>query len=158
MERTDYNGLNASQKRLLEAAEQAMETAYNPYSHFFVGAAFLADDDTIISASNMENAAYGSTICAERIALGKANSMGYRMLKKLAVIGRGEGFDAAEPVTPCGSCRQMIYEASEISGTDIEIIMSSTRKDRITISTIGELLPLPFGPKALGIDVEKYRH
>ena len=134
-----------------------METAYNPYSKFYVGSAVLAQNGRIFLGSNVENAAYGSTICAERSALLKANSEEVRVFSKIAIIGRGETFEAKEVVAPCGSCRQMIYEAAQISKKDLDVIMANTKKDKIVIATINELLPLGFGPKELGIDIEKYR-
>ena len=149
--------LAGMQKELLEEAEKVMETAYNPYSNFYVGAAILAQDGTIITGSNVENAAYGSTICAERAALLKANSMGKRMYESIAIIARGENFNTTEVTAPCGSCRQMIYEASQISGKNIELILSTTKKDKIVVTSIEELLPLAFGPVDLGIDIKKYQ-
>lgn len=142
---------------LLDEAEKAKDTAYNPYSHFFVGAALLSRGGQIITGSNVENAAYGSTICAERAAILRANAMGIKMFDKIAVIARGENFDTNEVTAPCGSCRQVLYESAQISEKNLEIIMATTRKDKIVIATIEELLPLAFGPKDLGIDVRKYQ-
>ena len=122
-----------------------------------MGAALLLDDGEIITGANVENVAYGSTICAERMAIGRANATGKRIYDAIAVIARGEDFDTAVVTGPCGSCRQMIFESSCVSGKDIEVIMSNTRKDKIIISTIRELLPLAFGPKGLGVDIESYR-
>lgn len=152
-----YQDLDERQRRLLDAAEDTMKTAYNPYSHFYVGAALLTRDDKIITGSNVENAAYGSTICAERSALVRANAMGEKVYRSLAVISRGGDFKTESPSAPCGNCRQMIYEASQVSGEDIEIIISNTDKTQIIIATISELLPLAFGPKDVGVKVEDYR-
>jgi len=149
--------LSAPQRMLLDAAAQVMETAYNPYSNFYVGAALLAQDGQVIAASNVENSAYGSTICAERMTLGKANSEGKRMYDSVAIIARGRDFDTNTVTGPCGACRQMLYEASQVSGKDLEIILSTTKKDKIVITSIRELLPLAFGPLDLGIDVTKYQ-
>ncbi len=152
-----YRELNLTQKKLLEKASEVMETAYNPYSHFYVGAALLSKKGKIITGSNVENAAYGSTICAERAAILRANAMGIRTFDKLAIIARGENFDTKEVTGPCGSCRQMLYESAQISEKNLEVIMSTTKRDKIIIATIEELLPLAFGPKDLGIDVKKYQ-
>jgi cytidine deaminase len=67
-------------------------------------------------------------------------------------------FDTKEVTAPCGPCRQMLYELAQVSGVDksFEVVMSTTKKDKITIATIGELLPLAFGPKDLGVDVSAY--
>ena len=157
MKTTTYEKLTETQKKLLDKAEKVMANSYNPYSNFSVGAALLTQDDKIVTGTNVENAAYGSTICAERAALLRANAMGYRMFKAMAIIGKKIDFDTKEVSGSCGSCRQMLYEASQVSGQDLELIMSTTNKDKIIISSINELLPLPFGPKDLGIDIKKYR-
>lgn len=157
MKNVNYERLTETQKKLLIEAEKAMKMAYNPYSHFSVGAALLTLDDTIITGSNVENAAYGSTICAERAALLRANAIGLRRYKSIAVIAKGDSFDSEEVCAPCGACRQMIYEAAQVSETDLEVIMANTKKSKIIISTITELLPLAFGPKDLGVDVQKFQ-
>ena len=135
MDTINYVHLSEHQKELLDKSEQVMETAYNPYSHFFVGAALRTTDDNIITGSNVENAAYGLTICAERSAILRANAMGYRMFKGLAIIARGEVFDTEEVSASCGSCRQMLYESRQISEQDLEIVLSTTKKDKIVITS-----------------------
>jgi len=157
MKAMKYDSLTEIQQKLLQEAKKVMETAYNPYSHFYVGSALLSRDNQIITGSNVENAAYGSSICAERSALVRANATGLRVFEKVAVIGRGDGFDTSEVTAPCGSCRQMLYEAAQVSELDLEIIMSTTKMDKIVVATIEELLPLAFGPKDLGIDLKRYR-
>ncbi len=157
MEATKYYSLTEIQQKLLQEAREALETAYNPYSHFYVGSALLSQDGQIITGSNVENAAYGSTICAERAALVRANAVGLRVFEKVAIIGRGEGFDTTEVTGPCGSCRQMLYEAAQVSERDLELIMATTKMDKIVVATIEELLPLAFGPRDLGIDIKKYQ-
>jgi len=157
MNTVDYKSLSDIEKELLCEAEKVMENAYTPCSGFFVGAALLTKDNKIITGANVENAAYGSTICAERAAILRANAEGYRMYKAIAIIARGKDFDTKEVTSPCGSCRQMLYESSQVSENDLEVIMSTTKKDKIIISTIKELLPLGFGPKDLGIDVKKWQ-
>ena len=154
---TTYEKLDKFQQSLLDAAVDAMKTAYNPYSRFFVGAALLSPDGRIIGGSNVENAAYGSTICAERTALGRANAMGIRIFEKVAVICRGETFDTESVTAPCGSCRQMLFESAQISDRALEVIMATTRKDKVVIATIEELLPLGFGPRDLGVDIKRYQ-
>jgi cytidine deaminase len=148
-----YNDLNKIQKKLLDAADKVSKNSHSPYSHFQVGAALLCDDGEIITGTNFENAAYGSTICAERAAILRANSQGKRNFSRIAIIGRGKDFDTIDPVSPCGSCRQVIMEISQISNKNIEVIMSNSKKDKIIISSIQELLPLGFGPQNLGIKI-----
>jgi len=157
MKTTTYKDLSELQRKLLDAAATAMETAYNPYSHLYVGAALLTHDDQIITGSNVENASYGDCICAERAALLRANAMENRQYKSIAIIARWENTETKKITAPCGSCRQMLYEASQVSKNDLEVIISTTNKGKIVISSISELLPLAFGPKDLGIDVQKYQ-
>ena len=157
MQEIKYEELDPIQQNLLDEAAEVMETAYNPYSHFYVGAALLSLDGQIITGSNVENAAYGSTICAERAAILRANAMGIRTFDKVAIIGRGENFDTTEVTAPCGSCRQMLFESSQVSERNLELIMATTRNDKIILATMEEILPLAFGPKDLGIDVRKYQ-
>ena len=83
--------------------------------------------------------------------------MGIRTFEKVAIIGRGESFDTTEVTAPCGSCRQMLFESSQVSERNLELIMATTRKDKIILATMEEILPLAFGPKDLGIDVRKYQ-
>jgi len=134
-----------------------MESSYNPYSHFYVGAALLTIDDKIITGTNYENASYGNTICAERSALFNANVNGYRKFKAVAIIARGEDFDVDRPTGPCGACRQSLFEASQISDIDMEVIMSNTKRDKVIIKKISELLPYAFGPLDLEVDIKKYK-
>ena len=152
-----YQDLNSVQRKLLDAATEAMEGAYNPYSRFYVGAALLSRKGEIVTGLNVENAAYGSTICAERAAILRANSMGIMCFDAIAINARGDNFDTTSVTGPCGSCRQMLFESAQISERDLEVIMSTTKKDKIIIATISELLPLGFGPKDLGVNIKKYQ-
>ena len=155
--RTTTAKLKDYQVKLLGAAKEVMENAYNPYSRYFVGAALLAKDGEIITGSNFENASYGHTICAERSALVHANALGIREFTAIAIIARGEDFNTESPTGPCGACRQMLFEASQISGKDLEVIMSNSDGSKVIIMKISELLPLAFGPKDLRIKLEDYR-
>ena len=157
MKKITYKKLSESQRKLLDAAEKAMKLAYNPYSHFLVGAALLSKDGKIFTGSNVENAAYSTAICAERSAIVAANAKGIRLFDKIAIIAKGETFDTKNIISPCGVCRQMLYELTQISGKGMEVIMSSTKKDKIIIATIEELLPLGFGPMDMGINVDKFQ-
>ena len=126
-------------QELITLAFQALERSYSPYSHFPVGAALLAEDGQVFTGCNVENAAYGSTICAERTALVKAVSEGCTSFVKLAVAGK-----SADYCTPCGACRQMLYEFAP------GLTVLSARDDGAYVShTLNELLPMGFGPATL---------
>lgn len=136
---------------LLLKAEEALNRAYAPYSNFFVGAALWTTDHQVIAAANVENAAYGGCICAERAAIVSAYAKGFRAFKAIAIIARGKNFETEAVTSPCGACRQMLYEVAQVGGLPLDVIMASARKDKIVISTIEYLLPFGFGPKDLGI-------
>ena len=153
-----YQDLNKNHQELLDKAELVMVKSYNPYSHFSVGAALRLATGDIITGTNYENAALGSTICAERAAIVSGNSQGFWQYEAIAIIARGKDFDTTEVTGPCGSCRQVLYEAAQISGQDLTCILSTTNKDKIILTSIEKLLPLGFGPKELGVDIELWRN
>lgn len=157
MHHVTYRELSDIQRRALDEAQHALEQAYNPYSHFFVGACLYSSSGQCVSGSNFENAAYGSTICAERSAVLRANAMGIRQFRGIAIIARGEHFETTEITGPCGSCRQVLYEVSQISRCDLAVVLSTSQKDKIVVTTISELLPLAFGPLDLGIDIARFQ-
>ena len=127
-------------KELVQAAYSMLERSYVPYSKFPVGAALLCGDGTVFTGCNVENAAYGSTICAERTALLKAVSEGHRDdWQAIAIAGRGEDY-----CWPCGSCRQMLYEFAP----DLEVLVANRDHDFVKY-TLRQLLPHGFGPEAL---------
>lgn len=156
MKKTNFKDLSKEYQDLILEAEKAMATAYSPYANFAVGAALLTIDNKIITGSNVENASASLTVCAERSAIVRANAMGQRHFKAVAVIAQGSEAVAKEVIAPCGACRQMLFESSQISGIDLEVIMSNIQKDKIVVAKISELLPLPYGPKDLGVDVKNY--
>ncbi len=126
-------------RQLAELALEARKNAYTPYSNFNVGAALLCTDGTVFTGCNVENAAFGSTICAERTALVKAVSEGQRTFATIAVAGSGDDF-----CWPCGSCRQMLYEFAP------NLRVLAVRPDgQFEVSTLDALLPRAFGPAAL---------
>ncbi len=124
---------------LVEAAREAREKAYCPYSNFAVGAAALTASGRVIAGCNVENAAYGSTICAERTALVSAYALGERNIVALAVIA-----DTPGPVSPCGACRQMIFELSP----NATVILANTNGISVVTSP-QKLLPNGFTPEDL---------
>ena len=121
-------------RELLRKASEAAKNAYAPYSHFPVGAALECSDGTVFTGCNIENAALGDTICAERVAMTKAISEGHMDFSRIAVWGEGENF-----CLPCGSCRQFMSEFS----TDMEVLCA--RGDGRYVSyRLNQLLPHPF--------------
>ncbi len=132
--------LNQEQtKKLLEIARLVRKKSYAPYSKFYVGAAILTKDGQIFSGCNVENAAYGEAICAERVALTKAVSEGQKQFVAIALAT-----SVKKTVWPCGACRQILAEFSP----DITVLASGLDGKTQTY-TLGELLPFSFGPKDL---------
>ena len=127
-------------RELVERAFEMLRFSYVPYSKFPVGAALECADGTVFTGCNVENSAYGSTICAERTALVKAVSEGRRDdFTRLAVVG-----NSTEPCWPCGACRQMLYEFAP----DLTVLVA--RKDHSFVKlTLRELMPHGFGPKGM---------
>ena len=125
--------------RLLVAASDASPRAYAPYSRFKVGAAVLADDGRIFTGANVENASYGLCSCAERNAIFAAVHAGVTRIVAVAVHT-----PTADPVSPCGACRQVIFEF----GPDARIV-SCCDGEAIHRWSIGALLPAAFGPHSL---------
>ena len=139
---------------LVEQAREAARKAYAPYSKFSVGCAVESVDGEVALGANMENACYRLGICAEISALTAARqAFGLDKVARIAVAGghldRAGVLTGQAPVTPCGGCRQAIYEASDLSGLDIEVISANGDGTKTVVSTIRELLPYGFGPASL---------
>ena len=130
---------------LVELAFSMLPRAYCPYSHFPVGAALLCDDGSVFTGCNVENAAFGSSFCAERTALVKAISEGRRDgFIKLAIAGNSDDY-----CWPCGSCRQMLYEFQP----DLTVL-AANREHRFMAVPLRDLMPCGFGPESLKESVE----
>lgn len=129
-----------TERELVDLALAMRQRAYVPYSKFPVGAALLCCDGTVLTGCNVENAAYGSTICAERTAVVKAVSEGHRGdWTVLAIAGGGD-----ELCWPCGACRQVLFEFCP------ELTVLAARSDgTFAKAPLRELLPHGFGPKNL---------
>jgi cytidine deaminase len=125
---------------LLAAATDARTRAQAAYSHFQVGAALETADGVVVAGCNIENATYGLTLCAERVALVKALSDGHSIFTRIAVVA-----DTEEPTPPCGPCRQLLWEYCG----DIDIILGNLNgpTGRVRLSV---LLPMPFDRRLLG--------
>jgi cytidine deaminase len=124
---------------LVLAARQAREHAVADFSHFKVGAALHATNGRVITGCNVENASYGLTICAERVAIFKALSEGHRSFKHIVIVA-----DTEDPTPPCGACRQIIWEFCG----DIKVTLANLQKVTKTLQ-MKDLLPLPFDKRLL---------
>ncbi len=124
---------------LIEQAKAALRHSYSPYSHFCVGAALLTADGKVFTGCNVENAAFGPSICAERTAFCKAVSEGERHFCAIAIVGGKEGV-ISDFCPPCGVCRQVM---SEFCKGDFRIILTDGSK--IKTWTLDQLLPERFG-------------
>lgn len=134
---------DSDRDELVIAARRARDDAYAPYSKFAVGAALRFADGTIVTGANVENASYGLSLCAETVAVAKALSDGRRLgLEAVAVIGSGK-----DPVTPCGRCRQVLFELADLGQTDPVIWCASDRE--VLPVKLSALLPHAFGPASL---------
>jgi len=120
-------------EELISLAKKARSNAYAPYSKFYVGAALLTKNGKIFTGSNIENASYGATVCAERVAIFKAVSEGEREFESIAIYTNADKLSF-----PCGICRQVMIEFSK----DLIIILSNEKEKEIY--TLKEILPYPF--------------
>jgi cytidine deaminase len=126
---------------LIDAARRARENAHAAFSKFKVGAALETADGQVITGCNIENATYGLTVCAERVAMFKALSEGHRTFARIAIVA-----DTDAPTPPCGACRQILWEF----GGDLQILLANL-KDPKGRFQLKDLLPLPFDARLLGI-------
>lgn len=129
-----------SDRELVELAFSMLERSYVPYSGFPVGAALLCADGTVFTGCNVENAAYGSTICAERTAMCKAISEGKREFTRIAVWGGSEDY-----CWPCGACRQFLAEF----GYDMAVLIANAKGEYVA-KPLSELMPFAFNTDNLG--------
>lgn len=130
---------------LIRAAFAAREFSYAPYSHFKVGAALLTADGAVYTGCNIENAAFTPTICAERTALFKAVSEGKLSFSAIVIVGGPEGRQSERITSPCGVCRQALYE---FGGPSLKVILARSEEEYL-LTTLEELLPHGFGPSNL---------
>ena len=128
-----------SSRDLVAAARKARRNARAAFSGFKVGAAIETADGAIVTGCNIENATYGLTLCAERVAMFKALSEGHRHFRRVAVVA-----DTEAPTPPCGPCRQILWEF----GGDLEVILANLRRETGR-HQLADLLPLPFDARLL---------
>jgi len=124
---------------LIEEAKKILPNSYAPYSNVHVAAALLTESDRVFHGVNVENASYGLTICAERVAVASAVTAGERRFKAIAIVS-----DTPEPLPPCGACRQVL---AEFANEDMLIISHSIKSGKTAVWRLGELLPYAFTQK-----------
>jgi cytidine deaminase len=129
-----FPGATVSDRELIGAARRVRRYARAPYSGFRVGAALETREGVIVTGCNVENASYGLTMCAERVAIFKALSEGHRRFRRIVIAA-----DTAGPTPPCGACRQVLWEYAG----DLEVLLVGLRRSHGRYR-LAELLPLPF--------------
>lgn len=131
-------------RKLIETAKRARERAYCPYSRFPVGAAILTDENRIFFGANVENASYGLTICAERVAIANAVTRGAKGIEAIVIVGRAP--------KPCGACRQVM---AEFSSKDTPVLLvdvgPDSRKETVLRLKMRQVLPHAFDPLEAGL-------
>ncbi len=133
--------MSNTKELMAKKACEAMRQAYAPYSKYHVGACVQAEDGTLFTGCNVENASYGLTNCAERTAIFSMAAAGKRRITALAVVGSGDDL-----CTPCGACRQVIRE---FAAPDTPIYLCSKDGKVVETTTLETLLPKSFGPEFL---------
>ena len=132
-------------RKLVDAAQEATQRSYAPYSHFYVGAALKLDNGVIVTGNNQENVAFPSGLCAERTALFYANAQYPEVpVKALAIVARdSSGKVTQAPISPCGACRQVMLETENRFGKPMQILLASA-EEVIVVERASALLPLAF--------------
>ena len=144
-----FNELNPTQKALIDKAKEQVGKAYAPYSNFHVGAAVELENGEIFAGSNQENSAYPSGLCAERVAMFYANAQFPDVaVKTIAIAAFTNGIFLPEPITPCGSCRQVLLESEMRFEKNIKVLLYGT-KHIFQLENIRQLLPLCFEKSSL---------
>ena len=129
--------------RLIEAAVSARVRAYCPYSRYPVGAAVLTEEGRVFTGCNVENASYGLTICAERVAVFQAVVAGPALIRAVAVVGT--------KANPCGACRQVLLEFSDMRTKAFIVDLDASSGRRVTRTLVSRLLPLSFDARSAGL-------
>ncbi|MEX2595485.1 MAG: cytidine deaminase [Salibacteraceae bacterium] len=146
----DTSELSSSYQKLMEAAMEATDQAYAPYSKFYVGAALLLSNGEVVKASNKENASFPAGTCAERNALNYASDhFPDQKIRAIAVSANSKEFEMSHAVAPCGICRQVICETEKVQETPIQILMYSPAGKVIILDRANDLLPFHFYVKEL---------
>jgi len=150
-----FVNLDETEKRIFNKLSAIIDNSYNPYSKFYVASAVLAEDNKIFYGVNIETCAYTS-ICAERVAIGNAVTNGYYKFKSIFILAKSDYFRVKTISGPCGVCRQVIYEFSELIKRDIRILIADSDLKNILVTSVKKLHPISFGPRLCGGDYIKY--
>ena len=147
-----YDELSDPDRQLVEAAKEATQRSYAPYSHFHVGTALRLDDGTLVTGTNQENAAYPSGLCAERTTLFYAGSTHPdTAVVSLAIAAFTDGAFTTNPIVPCGACRQVMLETEQRYNHPIRTLLYGTEGIYLIEGGTRELLPLTFNASFLEI-------
>ncbi len=147
----DYE-LSKEDQELLQYAKEICHQAHAPYSNFYVGAAILLEDGTIVKGNNQENLAYPSGLCAERTAIYYTGAnYPNKVIKTIAVAAYQPLFSKYVPANPCGACRQAMLEYENKQTEPIRVILEGENNKIYIITSIASLLPLHFKAESLGI-------
>lgn len=145
-----YEELDISQQALINKAKEEVKNAYAPYSNFQVGAAVELENGEFIGGSNQENAAYPSGLCAERVAVFYANAKYPNIaIKSIAIAAYTKNNFLKQPITPCGSCRQVLLESEIRFDKNINILLYGTEKIYL-LENVKQLMPMSFENSSLG--------
>ncbi len=149
---THFDDLDQESKYLVHKARDAAQHAHAPYSRFMVGAALMLEDGTVVTGANFENAAYPSSMCAERVALYAAASLyPEKRITKLAVVAKKKNDKELIPATSCGPCRQVMLEFETNQQNLIEVVMQGDNHAWIKAPSAASLLPFCFTKDNLDI-------
>lgn len=142
--------LISDDNNLLTYADEASNNAYAPYSHFKVGCAIKLENGIIVKGNNQENVAYPSGLCAERVALFNASANYPNIeIESIAVVAHSDDFLVDFPVTPCGSCRQVMSETEKRQKKKIRYIFAGAKGKILVIEGVDNLMPFLFYPEKL---------
>lgn len=140
----DYEELSEADRELIDKAKEATQTSYAPFSKFCVGAAARLSDGRIVTGNNQENAAFPSSLCAERTALFYANARyPEKSVEELAIAAYAHGAFLKAPIPPCGACRQVILGVEERYGRPVRILLFG-EEGTYVVDSVKALLPLQF--------------
>ena len=140
-----WEELSENYKNLMDRSIVAQQKAYAPYSNFKVGAAILLEDGTIFTGNNQENVAYPSGLCAERVAIFACSAQYPNIkMKVIAICVNSEKIDINTVLSPCGSCRQSMYEYESKQNAPIKVLLKGVDNEVIEFMSVADLLPLVF--------------